>query len=124
MAVMRYPNLSVTFTFSDFARLWLIRRWLVSAGAFRVEFSRTNQRPSVRVGRTTLPIATVVRVNNKNLVLSALDLTALISNPIHFNHFALPCQADETRVAFVRYPELAVTFAITECVVCITAKYR
>jgi len=121
MAVMRYPNLSVTFTFSDFARLWLIRRWLVSAGAFSVEFSRTNQWTSVLVGRTTLPIATIVRVNNKNLILSALDLAALISNPIRCNKFA---QADETRVAFVRYPELAVTFAITECVVCITAKYR
>jgi len=121
-AIMGHPHLSVTGTLSHFARLWLIISWCVSAGAFCVESSRADQWPGVFIGLVTLPAAAIMRVNHKDLIISALDLTSLVFGV--WNHLPIFDQAEETRVALVGNPELAIATTLAKGVVCIAALDR
>jgi len=120
-AIVRHPHLSVTCTFSHFANFWLFFRWFVGAGAFGVESSWADERPSVLVGLLTRPTATIMRINHKDLVRSTLDLTALVLGVPNLQISSISHQAEETRMALMGDPELSIATAVAQGVVCIAA---
>jgi len=121
-AIMGHPHLSVTGAFSHLANLWLLSSWFISAGAFCVESSRADQWPGVFIGLVTLPTATIMRVDHKDLIISALDLTSLVFGV--WDHLPIFNQAEETRMALVGNPELAIATTLAKGVVCIAALDR
>jgi len=118
-AIVGNPHLSVTRALSHFANVRLFFSWLFSAGTFSIESSWADQGPRVLIGFVATPTAAVMRVDNKDLVLSALNLTSLVV--CVWNHLSIFNQAEETRMALMGNPELTITTALAKGVVCITA---
>jgi len=113
------PHLSITGTLSHLANVRLLFGWCLSAGTFSIESSRANQWPRVFVGLVASPTAAVMRVDDEDLVLSALNLASLVFGVR--NHLSIFNQAEETRMALMGNPELAIAATVAKGVVCIAA---